>query len=378
MLVTTEGPSDDPAGLAAALDRCERIVSVPYVVQKRNSAGFALTLARSWLSHYPVDLWKWRTAGVRRLIAQLIAAGRFDIVVADFLFAVPNVPMNGGTPVVFFAHNVEHLIWKRLTEVEGVQWRRPLLELEWRKLRRAEAEACAQAQMTIAVSDQDRDLFRQHAPAARVVTIPTGVDTQYFVPDPDRERPNRLVFTGSMDWYPNEDAMLHFIDAILPRIRQSRPDVEVVVVGRNPTSRLRARAAAAAVALTGTVEDVRPHVAEAALSIVPLRVGGGTRLKIFESLAMGKPVVSTSVGAEGLGLESGRHVLIADTPEDFSRRVVSLLNTPDRRRTLAREGRRLVEQRYGWPMVAHAFESHLLEVVDGGQTAGAPRRAAVS
>jgi glycosyltransferase involved in cell wall biosynthesis len=370
VLVTTDGPDDEPAGLANSLDRCERIVSVPYHAPKQGSARFAATLARSWASRYPVDLWKWRSPEVRRLIAQFIRGGRFDVVVADFLAAIPNVPLQSGPPVVFFAHNVEHMIWRRLREVEPRHLRRQLLEVEWRKVRRIESDACHQARLTIAVSDEDRNILSALAPAARIVSIPTGVDVTYFKPDSAREQPHRLVFSGSMDWYPNEDAMFHFIEAILPRLRQVHPDLAVTVVGRNPRERLRAAAAAAGVDVTGTVNDVRPHIARGSVYVVPLRVGGGTRLKIFEALAMGKPVVSTTIGAEGLGLEHGRQLLLADTAEDFTHAVLSLLANADQRRALAREGRRIVQQRYAWPMVAQSFEAYLLEAATG-ETASA-------
>ena len=183
------------------------------------------------------------------------------------------------------------------------------------------------------------------------------------MPNGTRERATELVFTGSLDWYPNEDAVLHFVDAILPRIRREVPEASLTVAGRNPTPRLRARAAAAGVRVTGTVDDVRPFVHEAAVFVVPLRIGGGTRLKIFEALAMRKAVVSTTVGAEGLPLTPGEHFLQADDPGDFANHVIELLRAPERRRALGATGRRLVEERYSWAQVAREFEARCEEVV---------------
>src|SRR2546430_1809329 len=231
------------------------------------------------------------------------------------------------------------MIWKRVATVETRAWRRALLEVEWRKMRRCETRACTQATVTIAVSDVDRALLAAAAPGARVFTVPTGVDTSYFAPTGVPESPARLVFIGSMDWYPNEDAMVFFIGEILPVIRRAVPDVEMTVVGRDPSERLRALGEAAGVRITGTVEDVRPWIADAAVYVVPLRVGGGTRLKIFEGLAMGKAVVSTTVGAEGLPLVDGTHFVRADGPAEFARAVVSLLRDRDRRRALGTAGR---------------------------------------
>jgi len=171
-----------------------------------------------------------------------------------------------------------------------------------------------------------------------------------------------------MDWYANEDGIVHFLDAILPAIRGEIPETGLTIVGRNPTPRLRQAAARAGASVTGTVDDVRPFISEAAVYIVPLRIGGGTRLKIFEALAMGKAVVSTRVGAEGLPLAPGVHFLGADDPAEFARAVVSLLRDPGRRKALGLAGRRLVEERFSWPQVAREFEARCAEI------AGAPRR----
>jgi glycosyltransferase involved in cell wall biosynthesis len=190
------------------------------------------------------------------------------------------------------------------------------------------------------------------------VAIPTGVDPGYFKPLGGREVPERLVFTGSMDWFPNEDAIQFFLDAILPRVRRDVPGVTLSVVGRNPSAPLRAAAARAGVIVTGTVDDVRPFVDEAALYIVPLRAGGGTRLKIFEALAMGKAVVSTSVGAEGLAVTPGRDIAIADHPDEFARSVIELLRDPARRAALGRAGRLLVQRRYSWEQVSLEFDRY--------------------
>jgi glycosyltransferase involved in cell wall biosynthesis len=362
-LLTTHGNGDDPEGLVAGLPDCERITSFPHEIPKHGSVRFAAAVMGSWLSREPVDLWKCRVPALRREARRLIAAGTVDLCIADFLTAAPNAPLSSGVPIVLFAHNVEHVIWKRLSTVEIRPWRRLALEVEWRKMRRSEARACAQVSLTVAVSEVDRTLLTGNAPGAHVRAIPTGVDTVYFAPNGGRETPAHLVFTGSMDWYPNEDAMLYFIDAVLPRIRRTVPDAILTVVGRRPSSRLRSIAADAGVRVTGTVDDVRPYMSEAAVYVVPLRVGGGTRLKIFEALAMGKAVVSTGVGAEGLPLVPGKHFVQADDPSAFASAVVSLLADANRRGALGSDGRRLVEERYSWPQVAREFSAICEEVV---------------
>jgi len=362
-VITTHGPDDDPAGLKRELSHCRDVMSFPYLVPKRGSAAFPAALAQSWLSRYPVDLWKWRVPEVRKQVQALIGAGAVDVCVSDFLFAAANVPMGGPVPVVLFEHNVEYQIWQRLCGLESNPVKRALFEIEWRKLRAREADACANADLTIAVSDDDARRLADLDPGIRACSIPTGVDTGYFTPNGYQERPNTLVFSGSMDWHPNEDAILYFSDAILPRIRAAVPDVSLTVVGRNPTARLREVAERAGIVVTGTVDDVRPSVGEGSVYVVPLRAGGGTRIKIFEALAMAKPVVSTTVGAEGLALESGRHFVAADEPNEFAAAVVSLLRDPQRRQAIGQAGRRLVEAHYSWQTVAKAFEERCEEVV---------------
>jgi polysaccharide biosynthesis protein PslH len=363
-VLTTHAADADPHGLTAALPECERIVSLPHCPAKRGSAAFGVSLARSWFSPLPVDLWRMRVPALRAAAAALVRARAVDLCVADFLAATPNIPDVGSAPVLLFAHNVEHLIWQRLAETEGQAWRRALLGIEWRKMRRWEAAACARASFTVAVSEPDRALLAALAPQARIAAIPTGVDTDFFAPTGVAERPARLVFTGSMDWYPNEDAVIYFIEDILPAIRREIPAVRLTVAGRHPSPRLRAAAAQAGVDVTGTVPDVRPYIAEAEVSVVPLRVGGGTRLKIFEALAMGKAVVSTSTGVEGLPLVTDEHFVEADAPAEFAAAVVQLLRDSSRRRRLGTAGRELVATRYGWAQVARSFE-HCIEQVMG-------------
>ncbi|HMI92751.1 MAG TPA: glycosyltransferase [Polyangiales bacterium] len=164
------------------------------------------------------------------------------------------------------------------------------------------------------------------------------------------------MFTGAMDWYPNEDGILDFVDTTLPLIQREVPDVSLTIIGRNPSERLRAACNRPGVHVTGTVDDVRPYVHEGAVYVVPLRIGGGTRLKIFEALAMGKAVVSTTIGAEGLPMVDGRDFIAADSPTAIAQAVVALLRDPERRKAMGAAGRELVEQRHSWQRVALDFE----------------------
>jgi glycosyltransferase involved in cell wall biosynthesis len=262
---------------------------------------------------------------------------------------------------VLFTHNVESEIWRRHVETAGTRVKRILLEQQWQRMLRFEKQAVRRFDLVLAVSETDRDtLQRLYGPLrGPVAVVPTGVDTAYFAPVPSAERPAHLVFTGSMDWLPNEDGVLFFAREILPRIRQRIPDVTVSIVGRDPTPAVVRLAAGRGIEVTGRVEDVRPYMAAGAVYVVPLRVGGGTRLKIFEAMSMGRPVVSTTVGAEGLPVRHGEHVLIADEPQAFADRVVQLLGDAAARHQLGQRARDLVVARYDWSAAALDLERAL-------------------
>jgi glycosyltransferase involved in cell wall biosynthesis len=197
--------------------------------------------------------------------------------------------------------------------------------------------------------------------AAPATVIPTGVDTAYFAPGERSSASRRVVFTGSMDWLPNVDGVLYFCREILPIVRQAVPDVTFSIVGRAPTQTVRKLAEEQGVEVTGRVDDVRPYLADAAAYVVPLRIGGGTRLKIFEAMAAWRAVVSTSIGAEGLPTENGRHLLLADNPGDFAQAVATLLLDNNVRQKIEREARTLVTTHYDWRHAAAHLEGAIVD-----------------
>ena len=355
-VVTTREQDSPPGRIAGQLPDCRAVIEVPYRPVKHRDPRFPLVLAKSWLTGMPVDMERARIPGIASVVKSSLDTGGFDLCIADFLCSLPNVPLDATVPVVLFEHNVEYMIWKRLASTCGSWPRRLILEKEWRRVRRYERQGCAEVERVITVSEADRDLLRSMIPGGSVFAVPTGVDTEYFSPRQDIPERKEVVFVGSMDWFPNEDAMRWFAADVLPALRRRVPDVLVTVVGRNPSVKLTRDLQAYNVSVTGTVADVRDFIARAAVCIVPLRIGGGTRLKIFEGLAMGKATVTTSVGGEGLPLVDGRDVLIADRPEDFAEKVSALMLDPVRRRQLGESGRELVVRRYGWPRVAKEFE----------------------
>jgi glycosyltransferase involved in cell wall biosynthesis len=285
------------------------------------------------------------------------------MIVCDFLVQAVNMPAALPCPAVVFTHNVEAEIWRRHCERQRDPARRALYRQQWRRMLRFEGHTLGRFDLVLAVSDADRDTFQRLYPSALrgpVFTVATGVDTAYFAPRPqDEADPRHLVFTGSMDWIPNEDAMKHFCHDVLPLIRSEEPAVTLSIVGRAPTPAVRRLADIAGVTVTGRVDDVRDYVGRAGVYVVPIRIGGGTRLKIFEAMGMARAVVSTTVGAEGLPVTNGHDVVIADTPRAFADAVVSLIRNPAQRVQLERASRDLVVARYDWSAVAGQLEDAL-------------------
>jgi glycosyltransferase involved in cell wall biosynthesis len=227
---------------------------------------------------------------------------------------------------------------------------------------RFEGQAMRRFEGLLAVSDADRATFArlyEQVDADGIHVVRTGVDTEFFTPAVSADDSMELVFTGSMDWLPNEDGMLWFCRDILPRIRREVPNVTLSIVGRAPTPAVLKLADEHGVRVTGRVDDVRPYMREAAVFIVPLRIGGGTRLKIFEAMAMAKAVVSTTVGAEGLPVTHDRDVVLADDPGSFARAVMQLLRNTNERRRLEHAARRLVAEHFDWSAVARDLDHAL-------------------
>ncbi len=189
----------------------------------------------------------------------------------------------------------------------------------------------------------------------RCAVVPTGVDTEYYRPSATARVPNNLVFTGSMDWLANQDAMLYFAAEIFPRIQAEIPNVALSIVGRNPPPRIRKLGETPGIHVTGTVSDIRPYVHGAKVYVVPLRIGSGTRLKLLEAMAMGKAIVSTGIGAEGLPVEHGHNIVLADTPAAFAAETVALLRDRERRGALGLNARETAERDHAWPQVGRVF-----------------------
>jgi glycosyltransferase involved in cell wall biosynthesis len=252
------------------------------------------------------------------------------------------------------AHNVESLIWRRYTETAENPVKRWYIRQQLRKFERFERWAYSNATAAIAVSREDAALMRKEFGATRVKVVENGVDVDYFKPQRDVERDQtRMLFMGSLDWRPNQDGAIQLLTEILPRVRAQVPRATAVLVGRRAPEWLRAKVAATPGAeLHADVPDVRPFLARCGFLVVPLRIGGGSRLKILEALAAGTPVVSTRVGAEGLELKPERDLLVADSPEELANTALTAIRHPGELADTAESGREQVLAHYSWDLLA--------------------------
>ena len=361
--------SAEEAARERAYEYCHELVCVPHRQRKKFTVGFYAELLFNLLSPQPYATKKYESLEMHLEIERRSKAGAFDVLVCDFLAPAANVPAFLGRPVLLFQHNVEAMIWKRHYEVQDNLLKKAFLFPQWKKARAFERRMCRSFDAVIAVSKEDREQMKSEYGVENVFDVPTGVDTEFFRPSGAAKTvPHNLVFTGSMDWLPNEDAIRYFTEQIMPRIKSRIPDATLTVVGRNPyPSLLELAKSDKSIIVTGRVADVRPYIERADAYVVPLRVGGGTRLKIFEAMAMEKPIVSTTIGAEGLPVTDGSELLLADTPDDFAAAVVRVLHEKTFAREMARRAATLVRDEFGWQKVAERFANICERTLTGSQ-----------
>ena len=333
---------------------CDRFLSwpAPQVSRARRLAAL--------LDPLPVGVATDRSASGRAVVEAALAE-RPDVLVADFPHSAVLLPQRLTVPSVMFTHNVEAEIFERhAAHAKGV-WQ-PVWRDQARKMRRFERDTLRRFTRAIAVSARDATVLREQFGLARVDAIDTGVDLDFLAYAPPPAAPEGgglLAFTGTMSVRANMDGVQFLLDEIWPRIVRARPRAEACIIGRDPPEALQraARERGYAWRFTGFVDDVRPSVRAAHLSVIPLRVGSGTRIKAFESMALGRPVVSTTVGVEGLAVVPGQHLLVADDAEGFAASVLRLLDEPALGLQLASAARALLQERFSWSQVATQFEA---------------------
>jgi sugar transferase (PEP-CTERM/EpsH1 system associated) len=372
--LTLDDGSASPDERSKADEYCHELVCIPHRLRDKFTAGFYAELLLNLVSLQPYATEKYRSTAMQSEIIERERTASFDLLVCDFLAPAGNVPRRLAVPTILFQHNVEAMIWKRHYEIQTNPIQKAYLYGQWQKMRSFERDACRRFDCVVAVSADDREQMRLEYGAETVFDVPTGVDTDFFRPSGEEKlRSHSLVFTGSMDWLPNEDAIRYFVREIMPLIKQKVHDATLTVVGRNPTPALVELAKRdPSLIITGRVEDVRPYIERSAAYIVPLRIGGGTRLKIFEAMAMEKAVVSTTIGAEGLPVRNGVELLLADEPAAFADAVVLLLTNNSYAVELGKKAAANVRQNHGWQQVTESFVSICINSTSSGAKRGSP------
>lgn len=349
-------------------DLCQSVQAVPPPERtlRHRLQGLALSGLPDMAQRLP-------SAVFRTALADTLERTEPDVVevegieLAQYLFQVADSRGEGKRPLlVYDDHNAEYILQQRAFETDVRQPSRWVAAVysfvQWRRLREYERRACLTADRVVAVSEADAGALRKLLPDLEVAVVPNGVDMDFYTasvpPLRAGEGPGAqdLVFTAKMDFRPNVDAVVWFVQEVLPLIRREAPETRFWAVGKTPHPRLASLADDPGIVLTGWVEDVRPYIAGAAVYVIPLRMGGGTRLKVLEAMAMGKSIVSTAVGCEGFDLEPGQELIIADQPAEFAAAVLSLLRDPERRERVGRAARRFAGSRYDWRMIVPRLE----------------------
>ncbi len=360
-LLSFRAPEEDTGLPQPLVDACEQVKTVP-----QPGRSLRERLRDMLATRRPDMALRLKSDVYAQRLADWLARESFDVVQIEGIELAPYIDVIDAVAqdplVVFDDHNCEYVLQRRVffTDLRSpARWTGAAYScVQWLRLRHYEAQVCRRADQVLAVSEADADALRRLVPELDPSVVPNGIDTSRYRPSPVETPSGKdsLVFTGTMDFRPNVDAVLWFARETLPLIQAEIPDVHFTVVGQRPHRRLDPLKRNPSVTLTGRVEDVRPYIADATLYVAPLRMGGGTRLKLLEAMAMGKAIVATRLGAEGYPVTNGDELVLADTPTDFAERVIGLLRSPDRRAAVGKTARAFVERRYDWHVIVPLVE----------------------
>lgn len=329
------------------------VTVLPFSGRDRISAKAVFTALGRGL---PLSIAKYRSRAMAEAIAKTIREKKIDIVHFDHVHMGQYIDACPGIPCIIDEHNVECLILKRLAQNTRHLLKKIIFWREQGRMAALEVRVCSKAFRVLFVSEEDRQNYgKLGGDLKNTVVIPNGVDTEYFRSqgfNVSTSQENSLVFTGSMDWLPNSDSVEYFCKEILPLVWARNPNVKFIVVGKNPPQNIQKLGEKdPRIVVTGGVADVRPYVEKSKIFVVPLRIGGGTRLKILEAMSMEKAVISTSIGAEGIRCVDGRDIVLADAPQVFADHTIALLRDEAKRTALGNAGRQLVLGMYDWKVV---------------------------
>ena len=341
---------------------CVELVLLPSPAAKAGES-YASRL-RALTSALPYGAWRLRSNEMCAAVQRQLSLERFHALICDDIYMVPNLPGGLDLPVLLNKHDIKSVVYRRYLGYERNPLKQAYGWMEYWKLRRWEDQACRSVTGVLACSQLDRELLVSSCPGVPIEVVPNVIEVDgYIAGEGDDGR--SVLYVGAMDWLPNQDAVDFFASRVLPLLRRLVPGVRFVVAGRAPGDAFRKRFAGLSdVEFTGWVPDMRAVIARAAICVVPLRIGSGTRLKILEAAAMGKPVVSTGIGAEGLEFANGREILLADEPQKFAAAVAALLRDKAQRRALGESARRSVEKSYGLPALRSSLREAFSQVME--------------
>lgn len=352
--------------LEATQSYCKHVITFPDL-EFADSRRKRLLQARSLVSTHSFEhLLMVRRREFSARLRELVDSGAFDIIQIEFAqMAAFQFPAVHGRRfrTVLDEHNIEYDIVRRTSEAEATVTRRLYSSIDWRKLKREERGAWRRLDGVAVTSQRDADVLRQLEPETKLVVVPNGVDVTEFQPSqhPSPTQPNHLLFFGAMNYYPNREGIGYFVEQILPLIVARRPDTKLWIVGPGADQLMTLRGPN--IEVTGFVDQIGPYIESAAAVVVPLRLGGGTRLKIVEAMAKGKAIVSTRIGAEGIDVIDGRHALLADEPQAFADQVERVLASRELAASLGRAARQLAVEHYSWPAVVSRLERFYEELL---------------
>jgi glycosyltransferase involved in cell wall biosynthesis len=360
--------ADDQEARRAAIYFAEQGIApvmVDYMVPAKNGPAFYLRLAANLASPLPFSVATHMSGPMKKALRELAISQPVDLWHCEWTPYAQAARRLNGRPKLIMAHNLESLIWQRYYETEPQALKRWYIKHQWRKFRRFERRVFAEANQVVTVSEQDAERVATDFGGPKPEVVENGVDTSYFRPQEIEREPAHILFLGSLDWRPNLDAVKLLLNEVFPVVQAREKSARLSLVGRHPPEWLeRLIDGRTGVSLHGNVEDVRPFLARCGMMAVPLRIGGGSRLKILEALACETPVVSTRIGAEGLHLENERHLQVVDRVEDMTDALVSCIRNPLEAQAQARLGRKRVLERYDWDFLAVKLEQVWLQMRD--------------
>jgi glycosyltransferase involved in cell wall biosynthesis len=355
------------------LDCAAEINSVYRPEEKKQGVRFLLRLLRRMFSPIPYVAQKYKSKEILRFQKDILNPSegskteeRSTVLLCDFLDMAENVDWQSSAPKILFEHNVESQLWHQYYEITDHPIEKAYFKFEHMRMTAYERRICNRFDLVLVVSEADKRLLKEELGVrCPIEVLPTGVDTDFFSPRYESpKKRDKILFLGSLDWLPNIDAIRWFYEKIYPSIRESRPNVSWDIVGRRPGDDLFELVGSdSTIRIFADVPDVRPFMEASEVFVVPLRIGGGTRIKIYEAMAMELPVVSTLLGAQGLDVEPGEDIEIADSAQEFAQRILHLLENSPSRKELAKSGRRLVEDRCSWDRVAENLHDYCQELV---------------